>query len=114
MTTNVSGTLQKSKQGAILTISAEDLASMHSNKTKKTTAKSVASSSDDGNDHSKPIFPASDWESDANTNNLNDTEASEVRSILSFFDETSFYNFYSAIFSLINFLSMCSFLPYYT
>jgi len=37
----------------------------------------VASSSDDANDHSKPIFPASDWESDANTNNLNDTEASE-------------------------------------
>ena len=90
MTINVSSTLQKSKRGAILTISAEDLASMHSNKTKKTTAKSVASSSDDGNDHSKPIFPASDWESDANTNNLNDTEASEARSIRSFLIKQTF------------------------
>ena len=50
----------------------------------------MASSSDDANDHSKPIFPASDWESDANTNNLNDTEASEARSIRSFLIKQTF------------------------
>ena len=105
MTINTSGTMQKElpskknkiphiqKKNNIPTISADELAHLYKlpSKDQQNSILSNKQLNEANGDGDKPIFTTSDWESDANTSTMNDTEASEVRSNFVFFFLNSFF-----------------------